>query len=64
MSPNDYIRHSVQKYHWYKYYSVMRPVSIGTHPKNGMMYSILKIGKKRQKHLYHERIVSRQEMQK
>lgn len=37
MSTNNYIRQSAQKYHWYKYYSVMRPVSIGTHPKNGMM---------------------------
>lgn len=37
MSTNDYIRQSAQKYHWNKYYSVMRSVSIGTHPKNGMM---------------------------
>lgn len=37
MSTNDYIRQSAQKYHWYKYYSVMRPVSVGTHPKIGMM---------------------------
>ena len=37
MSTNDYIRQSAQKYHWHKYYSVMRPVSIGTHHKNGMM---------------------------
>ena len=37
MSTNDYIRQSAQKYHWYKYYPVMRPVSIGTPPKNGMM---------------------------
>lgn len=37
MSTNNYIRQSVQKYHWHKYYSVMRHVSIGTHPKNGMM---------------------------
>ncbi len=37
MSTNDYIRQSAQKYNWNKYYSVMRPVSIGTHPKNGMM---------------------------
>lgn len=29
MSTNDYIRQSAQKYHWNKYYSVMRPVSIG-----------------------------------
>lgn len=37
MSTNEYIRQSALKYHWYKYYSVMRPISIGTHPKNGMM---------------------------
>lgn len=37
MSTNDYIRQSAQKYHWHKYYSVMRPVSIRTHPKAGMM---------------------------
>lgn len=37
MSTNDYIRQSAQKYHWRKYYSVMCPVSIGTHPKTGMM---------------------------
>lgn len=37
MSTNDYIRQSAQKYHWHKYYSIMRHVSIGTYPKNGMM---------------------------
>ena len=37
MSTNDYIRQSAQKYHWCKYYSVMRSVSIGTYPKTGMM---------------------------
>lgn len=37
MSTNDCIRQSAQKYHWHKYYSVMRPVSIGIHPKTGMM---------------------------
>ena len=37
MSTNDYIRQSAQKYHWNKYYSIMRPVSIGTHPKIGMV---------------------------
>lgn len=31
------IRRAAEKYGWEKYYSVMRPVSIGTHPKNGMM---------------------------
>ena len=33
MSTNDYIRQSAQKYHWHKYYSIMRPV----YPKIGMM---------------------------
>lgn len=37
MSTNHYIRQAAQKYNWHKYYSVMRPVSIGTHPKEGMM---------------------------
>lgn len=37
MSTNDYIRQSAQKCNWQKYYSIMRPVSIGTHPQNGMM---------------------------
>ncbi|MCR2050918.1 hypothetical protein NSB25_27230 [Acetatifactor muris] len=37
MSTNEYIRQAAQKYNWHKYYSAMRPVSIGTHPKNGMM---------------------------
>ena len=29
----EYIRQAAQKNHWHKYYSIMRPVSIGTHPK-------------------------------
>lgn len=33
MSMNEYIRQTAQKNHWIKYYSIMRPVSIGTHPK-------------------------------
>lgn len=37
MNTNDYIRNAANKYGWLKYYSIMRPVSIGTHPKNGMM---------------------------
>lgn len=31
------IKRAAKKYGWIKYYSVMRPVSIGTHPTNGMM---------------------------
>lgn len=30
---NEYIRQAAQKNHWHKYYSIMRPVSIGTYPK-------------------------------
>lgn len=33
MSMNEYIRQAAQKNHWIKYYSIMRPVSIWTHPK-------------------------------
>lgn len=36
MSTNDYIRQAAEGNHWIKYYSLLRPVSIGTHPKNGM----------------------------
>lgn len=31
------IRRAAKKYGWIKYYSTLRPVSIGTHPTNGMM---------------------------
>lgn len=37
MSDAEYIRTAANKYGWNKYYSVMRPVSIGTAPKSGMM---------------------------
>ncbi len=37
MSNNDYIRNNARKYGWNKYYSILRPVSIGTQPKNGFM---------------------------
>lgn len=36
MSTNYYIRQAAQRNNWKKYYSLLRPVSIGTHPKNGM----------------------------
>ena len=36
MSTSDYIRQAAQRNNWKKYYSLLRPVSIGTHPKNGM----------------------------
>lgn len=37
MSNIEYIRRAAEKYGWIKYYSVMRPVSLGTVPKSGMM---------------------------
>ena len=37
MSTNEYIRQAASKRKWNKYYSLLRPVSIGTHPKKGMM---------------------------
>lgn len=33
MSTNEYIRQAAQRNQWKKYYSIMRPVSIGSHPK-------------------------------
>ena len=33
MSTNEYIRQAAQRNNWNKYYSLLRPVSIGTHPK-------------------------------
>ena len=37
MSNEKYIRESAAKYGWIKYYTLLRPVSIGTQPKNGFM---------------------------
>lgn len=37
MSNNDYIRNNARKYGWNRYYSTLRPVSIGTQPANGFM---------------------------
>ncbi len=37
MSNEQYIRTAANKYGWKKYYSIMRPVSLGTAPKSGMM---------------------------
>lgn len=37
MSTDNYIRQSATKEGWKRYYMVLRPVSIGTCPKNGMM---------------------------
>jgi hypothetical protein len=33
MSTNEYIREAAKRNHWIEYYSIMRPVSIGTHLK-------------------------------
>lgn len=37
MSNEQYIRIAASKYGWKKYYLVMRPMSLGTAPKLGMM---------------------------
>ena len=37
MSNTEYIRTAANKYGWKKYYSLIRPVSLGTAPKVGMM---------------------------
>lgn len=37
MNGNEGVRQDAKENHWIKYYSVMRPVNIGTCPKNGMM---------------------------
>ncbi len=37
MSNTEYVRNAANKYGWKKYYSIMRPVSLGTAPKSGMM---------------------------
>lgn len=37
MSNAEYIRQAAAKNSWKKYYATMRPVSIGTQPKMGMM---------------------------
>ena len=37
MSINEYVKQAAKKYGWIKYYSILRPVGIGTHPKKGMM---------------------------
>lgn len=37
MSDTEYIRQAAAKNGWKKYYATMRPVSIGTQPKDGMM---------------------------
>ena len=37
MSNEKYVRESATKYGWIKYYALLRPVSMGTQPKNGFM---------------------------
>lgn len=37
MSDIDYIREAARKNGWIKYYSTLRPVSIGSQPKKGFM---------------------------
>lgn len=37
MGVKEYIRQAAKKCGWFRYYSIYRPVSPGTYPKNGMM---------------------------
>lgn len=37
MSDINYIREAAKKNNWIKYYSTLRPVSIGSQPKKGFM---------------------------
>lgn len=37
MSDIDYVRKSAEKHGWKRYYSTLRPVSIGTQPSVGFM---------------------------
>lgn len=37
MSDTDYVREAARKNGWIKYYSTLRPVSIGSQPKKGFM---------------------------
>lgn len=37
MDVREYIRKTADKYGWIKYYSILRPVSIGTQPAAGFM---------------------------
>lgn len=37
MSDVDYVREEAKKNNWIKYYSILRPVSIGSQPKKGFM---------------------------
>ena len=37
MTNEEYIRQNAARYKWNKYYALLRPVSIGTQPKDGFM---------------------------
>ena len=37
MNNEEYIKSNAKKYGWNKYYSALRPVSIGTQPSVGFM---------------------------
>lgn len=37
MYNEEFLEEQAKKRGWLKYYSLLRPVSIGTHPKNGMI---------------------------
>jgi hypothetical protein len=40
MTIKDDVRRIADKYEWKRYYSTLRPVSIGTYPKDGFMYFV------------------------
>lgn len=37
MYNEKFLEEQAKKRGWFKYYSLLRPVGIGTHPKNGMI---------------------------
>lgn len=68
MSNERYIRESAAKYGWIKYYTLLRPVNIGTQPAKGFMDFInyddrTEVGEKMVwAELYYNRELSEKEM--
>ena len=62
MSDEKYIRESAAKYGWIKYYSLLRPVSIGTQPAKGFMDFINYDDRTEVAELYYNRKLSDKEM--
>ena len=69
MNIRDYIRSQAAKQGWIKYYSTLRPVSIGTQPTSGFMDFInhdtrtLLDGKMVWAELYYDHELTRNEME-